>query len=491
MNILSFCRIVLSLALFTCLWASEIVFMDGRTMPGEVLSEDDTTIELALRDGRQTITMRMPKARVHAIRDGEDERIITARPTAAPRQPAARRRPEPEPEPEPEPGPRFMAFRGNHFGVFDDVQPPTRLAEDHGRVWSLPLSGGRSNASPVINGDLVFCMAEPHHLVAVDKRTGEERWRASNSLSDAGSNEEPHSPSWISTYGWTCPTPVTKGDWIWVALGNGVVAGYTTSGQRRWIHAVPVSGRHHGTSPSPCLIDDVLVTYTTSGSNGNYYGFNAISGQRLWSTRSAITQGSLVPITIGGRNYALSSGGVLIDHRNGNVVVQARDIFKHRDDDGHLGHNWGATVVVDGTIAYFSNHTADTTRTLMVAVDFANLQQPQIIWHSPTGDRIGASHIVHQGQIYLAGGRSLDAATGASIYEGMAGRANYSSLALAGGLLFQFGNREVTIWRPGRQYQELGRFRHGLNDFIASPVFDGRVIYFRDSHGLHCIGPLR
>ena len=141
-----------------------------------------------------------------------------------------------------------------------------------------------------------------------------------------------------------------------------------------------------------------------------------------------------------------------------------------------------------GTIAYFSNHTADTSATLMVAVDFAVPTAPKVLWNTPTGERIGASHVLHEGLLYLAGGRCLAAATGATVYENQAGKACYSSLALAGGLLFQFGKKQVDIWKPGRQFQSVAKMDHGFNDFIASPVFAGKVLYFRDAAGLHCIG---
>ena len=155
-------------------------------------------------------------------------------------------------------------------------------------------------------------MEEPNNLVCIDAKTGEKPWSASNSLADAGkSGAKPHNPSWISTYGYTCMTPVTEGNRVWVALGNGVVACYDLQGNRQWIHSVAVSGKHHGCAASPCLIDGYLVTYTTSGSNGIIMVGTPPPVANSWSDRSAITQGGLYPLKIKGEPHVLSSGRAL------------------------------------------------------------------------------------------------------------------------------------------------------------------------------------
>ena len=220
-------------------------------------------------------------------------------------------------------------------------------------------------------------MEEPNSLVCVDAKTGRELWRRTNSLADAGkSGQKPHSPSWISTYGWTCMTPVTEGNRIWVALGNGVVSCFDLSGNRLWIHSVAVSGRHHGCAASPCLIDGYLVTYTTSGSNGNYYGFDAESGKQLWSDRSAITQGGLVPLKINGKPHALSSGGVLYDAKTGQQVFNPQTMLPpqgRRQAEPQLGRNGGGR---DGDMAYFNNHYENTSKTGMLAIRLTGSDAP-------------------------------------------------------------------------------------------------------------------
>ncbi len=389
-----------------------------------------------------------------------------------------------------------FAFRGDYTGRFITAAPPTAWsASGANRLWTLPLKDG-SNASPVINGNKVFVCAEPNSLVCVDKRSGRELWRSTNSLADAGSGGEPHSPNWIGTYGWTCMTPVTTGDRVWFAGGNGVVACYDLVGNRRWITTVEVGGRFHGSAASPCLAGRYLVTYTASGSGGRYHGFDAETGQQLYSFKGAITQGGLVPFLRDGTPYIISSGGLVFDAATGTILWDKEQLFGRKGSSDYRGHNWGATVVLHEDVAYFSNHynkgdgstpiTHGTENTLMLAVDLSG-SQPRELWWQPTGGRIGASHIVHDGLVYVAGGRCFEADTGKVVYDNDGPKASYSSLVLGGDLIYCFGKKNLTIYRTGRSYTEVASFDHGFRDFIASAVFDGRVMYFRDSNGLHCI----
>ena len=59
---------------------------------------------------------------------------------------------------------------------------------------------------------------------------------------------------------------------------------------------------------------------------------------------------------------------------------------------------------------------------------------------------------------------------------------------LASDHIYQFGKNDVMIYKTGKKYDEVARFKHGFEDFIASAVFDGPRFYLRDKHGLHCIG---
>jgi len=379
-----------------------------------------------------------------------------------------------------------FSFRGNHTGAFPNADPPTSWSKGSTNwLWSAPLDG-KSNASPVINGDRVFCCEEPNTLVCFDKRTGEELWRATNSLADAGASGEPHSPSWISTYGWTTPTPITTEDRVWIACGNGVVACYDLAGNRRWIRSTEVGGRHHGTAASPCLVDGAIVTYTAAGSGGRYHAFDAESGDLLWSDRNKITQGSLAPLHLDGKHYAVSSGGVVYEARTGSILCEAGELFGSKGSSDFRGKNWGASVVVDGTRAFFSNHSDDTKNTLMVAIDFAG-SEPQELWWAPTGGRIGASHVLHDGLLYVANGQCIDVETGEKVYDNGGPKASYSSLVMAGDKIFQFGKSQVTIFAPGRSYREVASFDHGFRGFIGSAVFEGRRMYMRDGSGLHCV----
>ena len=63
--------------------------------------------------------------------------------------------------------------------------------------------------------------------------------------------------------------------------------------------------------------------------------------------------------------------GVLYKAKSGSRVFDHKQSFPHKGGD-KPSHNWGATVVVDGDVAYFNNHYENTSKTAMLAVSLAD-----------------------------------------------------------------------------------------------------------------------
>ena len=51
-----------------------------------------------------------------------------------------------------------------------------------------------------------------------------------------------------------------------------------------------------------------------------------------------------------------------------------------------------------------------------------------------------------------------------------------------------FSKGDCVIFKPGSSYQEVARFKHGMEAHIGSPAFVGRRIYFRGKQALWCFG---
>jgi outer membrane protein assembly factor BamB len=75
-----------------------------------------------------------------------------------------------------------VGWRFDGSGCYPDTQPPLAWDPDSGTNvrWRRPMPF--NHATPVIWGDRLFTLEEPHTLVCLDKLSGEERWRADADL---------------------------------------------------------------------------------------------------------------------------------------------------------------------------------------------------------------------------------------------------------------------------------------------------------------------
>ncbi len=476
--------------------AAELETTAGQVHRGTIVAEDEGFVTFAMRQAGTTMQIKLPKRVVHRLRDTADGdwRIITPKP--------ARKPPEPEPEPaiqEPEPDPlpppttEPFGWRGDHSGVFPDADPPLHWSATENRVWTLPLNE-KSNASVVLATDRVFACEEPNTLICIDRATGAELWRRTNSIADAGATGEPHSTKWVGTYGWTTPTPVTYGHGVWASFGNGVVACYDLEGDRQWIKKVHVDGHAYMTAASPCLIDDLFVCYMARKDwVGTYYAFHATTGELAWEQVSRIQQGSLIPLQLDGRSYVLASCGTIFDAATG-------DKLKERWW-GKKGRNWGPTAVWDRDARSVIFPVYDGTREgtkPMIAFALDPTGPTRELWRYDSdpephyGGRMYGSPVLHDGVFY--GARkdghlfALDASDGTELYTAELPGNGFCSLAVAGAYVYITGKQETTILRAGRTYDEVARFAHDLEKVRSSPVFAGTRMYIRDRSGVHCIG---
>ena len=74
-----------------------------------------------------------------------------------------------------------VGFRGDGTGVFPGAAPPTSwdVAAGTNVRWTTPMPSW-SFSSPIVVGDRVFTLAEPHTLVCLDASTGRVLWQRGN-----------------------------------------------------------------------------------------------------------------------------------------------------------------------------------------------------------------------------------------------------------------------------------------------------------------------
>ena len=392
------------------------------------------------------------------------------------------------------------SFRNGFSGHFPNATPPLSWSSTENVAWHLALKK-RANASPVIVGNKVFTLEEPSTLLCLDTSDGRILWSHTNTFSDllgAAVKDRPALPrtDWLGTYGYTTPTPVSDGKRIWCVFGHGIVVCYDLDGNRQWFAEFNVADKISGVAVSPCLIDGVLIV----GGKGDdrLCGFDADTGKKLWHTDEGTQEGSSVPMTLNGKHYAVASAGFLLDPQTGKILQRNLLGTGFRGDGSKLPVNWGPTVLIEGNVAYLHAHfQPNQFNTVLRAVKLDADARPEQLWEfypntqSDIRGRMGNSPLLFNGLLYAIKDSGMlqvfDATTGALTYEQQLPRHSYASLALAGPYIYALGGSIVTIFKPGRSFEQVARFKHGFTDFIASPVFENRRLYFRDNSGLWCI----
>lgn len=237
------------------------------------------------------------------------------------------------------------------------------LAFDHQgkKLWQTKvgdkLNGWGSAASPVLYKDFLIINAgvESDSLVALDKRTGKEVWRAS------GANESWHAPVFVTApdgkselviarnnrvlafnpddgsslwsartgINWyMCPTPVVENGIVYVIGGRNPNGGLAIRaggrGDVTTSHVVWKLGKGSNV-PSPILHDGYL--YFAHENLGVVYCVNAKSGELVYEERLEPNPGQIYasPIMAEGKIYFISRGGRA-------VVIAAKPKFERLAD---------------------------------------------------------------------------------------------------------------------------------------------------------------
>src|SRR6185436_6435124 len=189
-------------------------------------------------------------------------------------------------------------------------------------AWTLPLpgvnggfyGGGTGVGAPIIVGNRIYLLSEPHDLICIDKTDGKVLWVRTNSYFDAALEADRKKPAYAEaevharklndlnaqlTAGplpakqlqekvaaeqaisakmaeidpvrykkWDTPdvgfsgyTPHTDGKSVWLWLGSGVTACYDLDGNRRWIRVDNLPAIEHGFSSSPVFVDGKIVLF--------------------------------------------------------------------------------------------------------------------------------------------------------------------------------------------------------------------------------------
>jgi outer membrane protein assembly factor BamB len=282
-------------------------------------------------------------------------------------------------------------------------------------------------------------------------------------------------PPQHSIAGYSAPTPVTDGRKVFVAYGNGLVAGYDLEGNRLWLKLVEHTTLTFAHSASPVLAGGLLVVHFT-----DLVALDPGTGSEVWRLKSPPGWGTPLPTRIGDAEVLVTPKGSLVRAKDGKLLAE------------RLGSCGANSPVLHQDLVYFAHGAVAAVR---LPTSGTEPVKPESAWKGKAkGGGYGfSSPVVHDGLLYAASDQGiltvLDASTGALVYEERLdlGGQIYPSLSFAGHRLYVSSDTGTTaVLEPGREYKELARNK--LEPFRSSLVFDGKRVYIRTEKNLYCIG---
>jgi len=287
----------------------------------------------------------------------------------------------------------------------------------------------------------------------------------------------------------------------------------------RTIWKADLSGRYYGHSCSstPCIVAGRCYV---QGSNGLVYCFDAETGKEIWKVKSkanpsrtvsssfVIHEGVAVllagPLTgldpatgkilwtqskvagdyasaaywrHGGRTYLVCNGArntACFDAKTGEIVWTVP------------GGGWSTAAIAGDDMVLFTNN-----RKLGIIAYKLSPEKPVKVWNIPFTDR-GASPVIHEGHVYIIGGRGnaharcIELATGKEMWDEKLPNTEIASpVVVDGKILIVVGSSLYMIKADAQKYTLLGRFNPRIVTCTSPALVDGKV-FLRLKDGVAC-----
>jgi outer membrane protein assembly factor BamB len=189
-------------------------------------------------------------------------------------------------------GEGWRQFRGpNATGIATVTKaPPVDFGPGRNMRWKTDLPPGHS--SPVLEGDRLFVTAfdsarERLLVLALDRRTGAERWRRDITYERLGSSHAVSTP--------VTATPVVDGERVYAYFVQAGLFAWDLDGNPIWSLPIPFEQVRFGSGTSPILAGDRLILNRDSAVDPFIMAVDTRSGDVLWRVAREIPPGPAVP----------------------------------------------------------------------------------------------------------------------------------------------------------------------------------------------------
>ena len=409
-------------------------------------------------------------------------------------------------------------WRGpNLNGTSESTGLPVRWTESENVAWRTKLPSWAA-ATPIIWGDTVFVTSaekgsslnRPNarlfeggdadldrlYLIAVNRQTGKVRWQQSIGRGNRIGNKQ----------NMASPSPVTDGEHVWVANGNGELRCFDFAGRQVWIRDLQADygkfGVQFGYASSPLLHEGVLYLQNLQGmytDDPSYVlAIEASSGKTIWKvdrptdgeheTPDSYSTATLAKV--GEKDILIVSGGGYV---TGHDLGNGKEIWRGGGLNPNNARNYrtiasslvvGDIVLVPSRrrpfIAFRTDGSGDVTESKKLwSTDYG----PDVPTPTSDGERL---YIIDDKGIAL----NLKVSDGSTIWDRTRiepGTYSASPL-LADGKIYAISEEgTTTVLKAGDEFEILAVNR--LDDYtLASPAVAGNQIFIRTAEYLYCIG---
>jgi outer membrane protein assembly factor BamB len=377
---------------------------------------------------------------------------------------------------------------------------PVKWGTDQNVVWKRAVDG-LAWSSPVVLGDRIYLTTsvadgdalgpeQSLRTVCLDAESGAVQWDVEvfQQSKSGTSKDKVHKKNSHAS-----ATPITNGKHLFVHFGVHGTACLTLGGETVWANREFTFAPVHGNGGSPVLIDGLVVFSCDGGDVDFIVALDQATGKVRWKTDRPATQlkkkfafSTPLIITVNGQQQIVSQGAGAVygyspadgsmvwkvDYADGYSVVP-RPVFSHALLYVSSGFNQAKIFAIDPT------GKGDITKS-------------HVRWIMTKGAPHTPSPLVVGDELYIVSDRGiltcLDAVSGEEHYQQRLG-GNYSSSPLFadGRIYVQAEGGEGIVFRPGKEFEELGRNELEARTFASYSVYGSSLLIRSEKH-LYRIG---
>lgn len=412
-------------------------------------------------------------------------------------------------------------WRGPHFAGHAPkaTNLPVKWSETENIVWKVKMPSW-SASTPVIWGDTIYALtaeagfvnptydtkklsrapeksADKIFLLALDRKTGAERWRTT-----VDSGNELHRKQNSSS-----PSPITDGKHVWVMTGHLRLSCYDTKGKQLWkrdlVEDYGEVGMNHGYASTPLLDGGRLYVQVVHGyrsDNPSYtVAIDKVTGKTIWKKlrpapgelESKDNYGTPQMAVVNGKKELVVFGGDIATGQDPETGEELWRLGGFNPPAFKMNRTISSLVVVGDIIVVGGNRGRPYIG--FKAGGRGDMTGKAELWNNNLGPDV-PTPATDGKLLYVLNDKGyynlLDVATGKAIYEGQRIElGSYSSSPLlADGKVYAINEEgTTTVIKAGPVFEVLGVNK--LDGYtLASPVAAGNQLFIRTGEALYCIG---